>query len=386
MGIEIAIDELGVGNDRIAYVTLPANKNTVIDMMDRAKIFGETFVRIDCCDEFPELNGFEFDEEPTLDELNFLAARIEEICEEPMQKCAYQALLCRPMTTINEAINRTYNLETIPVYPCANYREYGEIVLDNEMLEGLEDVPDEFYDLLDFEKIGRVMAERESGVFIDGYYVVTDCYEPVLVYNEKLPKKSDDWLFRLQITGRNEQQEILTLPTDDKTMSELAEKLFEKHIEDCTCFSFESAIPQIDKRCFHGMEDVRSLNEFAKDFFELSREDAAKCKAVLQNCFCNSVEKLQTVMQNLDRYDFDSSVQDFGEYGEKYILKMLPENFDKDVLTGIGSVVFTGNLFAANGCKFTEYGVVSGLGGQLYSPIIVPEQEQKNDFEMGGIS
>ncbi len=77
MALEIAInDELGIGNDHIAYVTLPANKNTIIDAMDRAKVFGEPFLKIENCDEFPELNGYEFNEEPTLGELNFLAKRL----------------------------------------------------------------------------------------------------------------------------------------------------------------------------------------------------------------------------------------------------------------------------------------------------------------------
>ena len=84
--IEIAIDELGIGNDKTAYVMLPANKNTVIDAMDRAKVFGETFVRIENCDDFPELSGFEFSEEPTLDELNFLAKRLEEISNDTSEK------------------------------------------------------------------------------------------------------------------------------------------------------------------------------------------------------------------------------------------------------------------------------------------------------------
>lgn len=37
--LEIAIDELGIGNDKVAYVTLPANRNDVIDAMDREKIW-----------------------------------------------------------------------------------------------------------------------------------------------------------------------------------------------------------------------------------------------------------------------------------------------------------------------------------------------------------
>ena len=73
--LEIAIDELGIGNDKVTYVTLPANKNAVIDAMDSKKIFDETSLLIVECDEVPELVGYEFKEEPTLDELNFLAKR-----------------------------------------------------------------------------------------------------------------------------------------------------------------------------------------------------------------------------------------------------------------------------------------------------------------------
>lgn len=165
MTFEIAIEEVGSGGNRTAYAMLPANKNTIIDAMDRAKVFGETHVLIERCDKFPELNGYEFSEEPTVDELNFLAKRLEEISGDTSEKYAYRALLHKPMDTISEAINRTYNLQTIPVYTCKNVYEYGEIVLENEMLEELDDVPDEVYDWLDPDKVGRAMADREGGVF-----------------------------------------------------------------------------------------------------------------------------------------------------------------------------------------------------------------------------
>lgn len=141
---EIAIDELGIGSDKVAFVQLPANKNAVIDAMDREKIFGETFLRIAECDEVPELNGFEFSKEPTLDELNFLAKRIEEISADETHKAAYRAILQKPFETINKAVNRTFDLDSIPVFPCKNYAEYGKVVLENDFLEELEDVPDEF--------------------------------------------------------------------------------------------------------------------------------------------------------------------------------------------------------------------------------------------------
>ena len=386
MAFEIAIDELGIGNDKVAYVTLPANKNAVIDAMDRAKIFGETFLRIAACDEIPELEAYEFEEEPTLDELNFLAKRIEEISEDNTQILAYRALLRKPFDTVNEAINRTFNLETVPVYPCNNFYEYGEIVLDNELLEELREVPDEVYDLLDPEKVGRVMAERENGVFIDGYYIIAYSYEPVLMYDEELPEQMDDWIFRLEIAGNSSgKTEILTLPASEKTIAEIPERLGEKRLEDCICADFQSAIPQIDKRIFDSAE-ICSLNLFAKEFSELSRENAAKCKAILQNSPCGDVREILNVMRNLDRYEFDNCINDFSEYGEKFLLKMLPKDFDKEVLSGIGSVEFTRNLLAANGCKFTDYGVISGIDGHLFSPIKSSEQElplaqEQREFE-----
>ena len=277
--LEIAIDELGIGNDKVAYVTLPANKNEVIDAMDREKIFGETFLRITSCDEVPELAGYKFSEEPTLEELNFLAKRIEEIAsdkEDFTSIIAYRALLQKPFDTIREAINRTYNLQTVPVYPCKNLYAYGEIVLENQMLEELDDVPDEVYDLLDPDKVGRAMMEREGGVFIGEYYAIPDSYEPYLEYDDELPERMEDWIFRLEITGNpaeNEDisekvSEVLTLPADEEYMRQLAEKVGEKHIDECVYVGFESAIPQIREDCFESMENIYELNDIVRKFSE----------------------------------------------------------------------------------------------------------------------
>ncbi len=79
MRIWVSIKEFYGSSDRVAYVTLPANKKAVIDAMDRARIFDEPFARIENCDEFPELKGYEFNEEPTLGELNFLTKRLKVI-------------------------------------------------------------------------------------------------------------------------------------------------------------------------------------------------------------------------------------------------------------------------------------------------------------------
>ena len=384
--LEIAIDELGIGNDKVAYITLPANRNDVIDAMDREKIFGETFLRINECDEVPELAGYEFKEEPTLDELNFLAKRLNEFSadkEDFTSIIAYRALLKKPFDTINEAINRTYNLQTIPVYPCKNVYAYGEIVLDNEMLEELDDVPDEVYELLDPDKVGRVMMEREGGVFIDGYYAIPDSYEPTLVYDEELPEHMESWVFRLEITGVpqrpdgifNCEKESLTLPADEEYMQQFAEKIGEKHIDECVCVGFESTIPQISDVCFESMEDIYALNDMARRYSELSREDAAKFKAVLEHELWRGWDKINAILNDLDCYEFDGTINYASEFGAKYLSEMLPPDFDRSLLDGALNDNFGNRILRENKCVITGYGAVSHYGGHLYSMVEAHDQE-----------
>ncbi len=387
---EIAIEELGTDGGKVAYVTLPTNRNAVIDAMDSKKIFDETSLLIVECDEVPKLVGYEFKEEPTLDELNFLAKRIEEISEEKTEILAYRALLQKPFDTIREAINRTYNLQTIPVYPCKNVYAYGEIVLENEMLEGLEDIPDELYDLLDPDKVGRAMMECEGGVFIGGYYAVPSSYEPALVYDEELPERMEDWVFKLEITGNftdnKDDYEVLTLPADEEDMQQLAERFSEKYIVECVCAGFKSAIPQIYDVCFESMENIYAVNDIARRYSELSREDAAKFKAVLEHELWRGWDKINAILNDLDCYEFDGTVNHVSEFGEKYLSEMLPPDFDRSLLKGACTAEFAQKILSANNCAFTEYGVVSKCGGHLYSMVEAPEQEQENTFEMGGIS
>lgn len=383
MAIEIAIDELGIGNDKTAYVMLPANRNIVIDAMDREKIFGKKNIWITVCDEVPELEGYEFSEEPTLDELNFLAKRIDEISSKKTRLAAYRALLQKPFDTIREAINRTYNLENVHVFPCKNVRAYGEVILENELFEDLNNLPDEIYKLLDPDKVGRAMMERENGKFIDVYYVAVDTYEPVLVYDDKLPEPMDDWVFKLEVAGVPEKAEdfgrmkteTLTLPADEEHMQDIAEALGERHIDECVSMKFESMIPHINNDTW-SMEEIYLLNDIAREYAEMSRESAAKFKAVLRKEQPNNLNGVRNIFNSLDQYEANISVYSYPEFASKYLSKILPPDFDRSLLKDACTPVFAEKIICANNCTYNEYGVVSERGGQLYALIEAPQQEQ----------
>lgn len=125
----------------------------------------------------------------------------------------------------------------------------------------------------------------------------------------------EDWIFRLEVakTPKNDDDisklktEILTLPADENYMNDLAGTIGEKRLQDAAYLNFQSSIPQIDENILDSMEDIFMLNDIAKKYAELSREDRAKFKAILEFESCKDIEKIGDVLNSLDRYKFDSS-------------------------------------------------------------------------------
>jgi hypothetical protein len=188
MVFEISIDS----REWADYFALPVDKTEQNRILKMIKSVNNPQLKIGNCKEIPELNGAAFAEHADFAELNFLAKRIEEISKDKTQICAYRALMSEIPDNICEAINCTYGLETIAVYPCESLEKYGEIVLDNDFLEELDEIPYELYNLLDREKVGALMQEREGGMFIDGYYVIPSGYDPVLAYDGIVLPDSDE--------------------------------------------------------------------------------------------------------------------------------------------------------------------------------------------------
>ncbi len=106
------------------------NRYEFNDRLDQAGIFGEYTVSLQEIESANYLRTINLSDEPTVDELDFLAKRLENIFENKYKELAYSAIISQyESVSISEAINRTYGLETVLIYPCNNAAEYGEIVL-----------------------------------------------------------------------------------------------------------------------------------------------------------------------------------------------------------------------------------------------------------------
>lgn len=368
--------------DRYEYITFPVNRYSFNDQLDRAGIFGEYTAEISELENETGLKNIKLSDEPTVGELNFLAKRLEEVCTDKCMALAYNAVISQyDSVSIPEAINCTYGLDTVPVYPCKNAEEYGAVVLENDFLEELNEIPDELYELLDNEKVGKLMQEREKGVFIDGYYAIASSYEPQLVYDDVLPEPMDEWLFKLEVTVMDgddpdeDMLETLTLPAGEERIKELEDK-FGKPASEWVWLSFKSELCVLDSDSMQNADGVEQLNELAVTFSEMSRSEMVKFKAVLEMEQPESVSEAIEISMSLDDYEFDPSTIDLKDYGEKYLSEMLPPDFDRTVLSDGVTAYLGRNISEKNGSQMTEYGILSSAGGQIYSMIEAEQTQQ----------
>ncbi len=247
-------------------------------------------------------------------------------------------------------------------------------MLENDFLEEVKDLPDEVYDLLDRDKIGRLMQEREGGIFMDGYYIIPSSHEPQLVYNDVLPEAMDNWLFKLEVTvmdgddPNEDLVETLTLPAAEKRMNELENK-FGKPVSEWVWLSFESGLEQYECDAIRGAESIGQLNEFAVTVSEMPRHDLMKFKAAFDSEHPENISEAMNISMSLDSYEYDPNVTDLKNYGEKYLSEMLPPDFDRSVLTDGLTGYLGNNISKKNGSHMTSYGMISSAGGGLYEMI-----------------
>ena len=319
-------------------------------------------------------------------EFNFLAKRLDKIFKNECEEIAYRSVISQYETVSTaEAINRTYGLEAVPVFPCGNAEEYGAVVLENDFLEELNEIPDELYSLLDNEKVGRLMQEREGGIFTDGYYVIPFSYEPQLVYDGVLPEPMDGWLFKLEVTVMDgddpdeDMLETLALPASGERIAELENK-FGKPVSEWVWLSFSSGLGILDSDSMQNADGVEQLNEFALTVSEMSRSELVKFKAVLEAEQPESVSEAINISARLDDYEFDPSVTDFVDYGEKYLSEMLPPEFDRSFLSDGVTADLGRNISENNGSCLTEYGMLSSAGGRIYSMIEAEQTQQQGQM------
>ena len=342
-------------------VQLPQTPLELYDILDRLGVdnkYCNVYINIDderIPDEMCE-GGFYDD----LFKLNFLAQRLEQLT--PSYTAGFKAvLMAHEDYNLDDLILVTYGLEAYPIYPCRDYAELGEVVIDNNMIPEVENCPDELVEYLDKESIGRLAAEQFRGTFVGGYYCEVADYEP------------PDMKITIDKPLRNEFQ--ILIGETEKTAQWYALPYNDGYTEE-QVYELRSPLPYIDH-----VEIISKLNELAEKIAALDNADLVKLKAVMELGEIENVEETIVIIDSLSEFEFDPLPRDENSYGKKYLQKLLPQEFDIEVLEAANLVDIGSRILNAKGGMVTSYGIISGQGQELYAPLC-QEQEQSEDEEM----
>lgn len=339
-------------------VQLPKTPLELYDILDRLGVdnnYSNVYINIDD-ERIPKgicVGGFYDD----LFKLNFLAQLLEQLT--PANTAGFKAVLMdHEDYNLDDVILVTYGLDTYPIYPCRDYADLGEVVIDNNMISEVENCPDELVDYLDKTAIGRLAAEQFKGTFVGGYYCEVADYEPPdMEITISKPKRNE---FQILAGTDETTAQWITLPCDQE-------------LSDKDIYGLRSPLPYIEE-----IDNASRLKELAEKVAELDKTDLVKLKALMELAEIDDVSRTIEALDDLSEFDFDPNPRNESEFGREYLLKILPQDFKAEIFDSLNMRDFGKRILDAKEGIATSYGIISGYGQELYTPICT-EQEQTED-------
>ncbi len=379
-----------------AELYLPAARETIEDALQQARVSpGQPCSIIFCYD------GNEFQnclpKSLSLYETSFLVSRYEKM--DDSEKAAFLgcAKMEKVQPDVSRLINISYNLQGCHCVPAENDTALGRFFIAEGFFKNSNDVPEDFLQYLDFEKIGRAMREAGNGVFVDDQYVVNEglpsefqeVYDGIHLPGQPEP---EDFVFKLDLAKLPQDDGTATpcvtflLPASDEDIQKVLKQLDVESLEDCMFYGHTCIVPDIEGE-LTAQEDMNQLNELAARIKEINdRGELPKYKAILQ--FYNhgeydtlTIDDALRHAADIDCYDFFPEVLSPKDYGRKIFAERT--GFPNDDLTFkyLNFENYGCAMMEENGLGPTDYGYIRWNGKPLTYEFTEADQSQ----QMGGL-
>lgn len=357
-----------------ADLELPASRYAIDDALQRAHVPEGGGYELHGFRGFPSFvrSALILSGSKTLEELNLLAVKAGRMNEtqlgayEGILKLRQDADIDHPMS-MKELINAAYNVDSFEFHPgVTNDYDHGAICMQNEMLDLIQDLPDEVFDLLDEEKVGQALRRNDQGTFTSQGYVYRSSKDWQEVYDGvHLPEQPDghSGLISLRLESVDNAPVTdsgvwLELPADEQAMRLALASLGESTFDTCVIAEAESILPSL-KYQLAGDEDIGRLNTLAGRMQAFpDRRTLVKYKAVLELEVCNDLDMQLDIAENLDCYDYDPIILSLEAYAE-YVLKEADFDVNDPAFSGFDFKGYGERCLQGNGFVTTPYGSIA---------------------------
>lgn len=369
-----------------AFLNLPASPFEMLDALDKLRLGGEDTAQFG----IEEYYHFDF-LEPHLSEkhnlfaLNTLAERLSVLDEQ--QSTAFAGLFQmetakgKAPIPLSRIIDLAYSTDCCHVVDEAlNDSQLGRFCAENGFVLGAENLPDEVFDLLDFERIGREHRQREGGVLVartadhPGGYVerhsdLAEAYKTLV-----LTPKAPDYTILLEVShDKNSVQ--LKLPASGEAIDATAGALNEPDWLDLSWDCLDCKVPALIETISFGGMDIESLNQFSKKLTELERKKAVAYKALLDVTGCKDFETSRQLMDTLGQYILSPEFSSPVEVAKGELSLVLCESDAATLAPHLNLHQYGESLIQRCGGRMTEYGLIERTDGQAIQAMETTPQQ-----------
>ena len=352
-------------------LSLPAGKEEIEDALQRAGVPEHGSCHLEYLD-WPEFLGKRLSEYCTLEEINVLAYCISQM--NAGQLDIYEGaveLLWEKMLeerwplwmTEKSLINLSYNLDCYDFYPgvlCD--ADLGEACIEGRKLELIDSLPDDAIELLDPEKVGRYLREKDGGTYTPKGYVLRNTEEFQEIFDGRnFPEMPPELqgIISLQLVNclHPEAASVwIALPAKQDEMIRALESLKAESFDDCVITESRGTVLTFP---LAGDEDIGRLNLLADRIRAFSdgrmRE---KYRAAMELELCSDLDLALDIATNLNCYDFDSEMRSPASYAE-YLLKKSGVDTEDPAFSFFDFQGYGERKIKEAGYIFTAYGLIS---------------------------
>lgn len=362
-----------------AVLYLPASPYEVLDAQDRLRL-GENGSMVWEITEYPQFEELEphIDRSGSFYELNALARRLSELDE--TQSAIFIGLVkmekAKGSIPLPRLIDLAHSTKCCHILTDAlNDSQLGRILAENHNVPGVEHLPKDVFEMLDFEQIGRSARLAEKGVFMTrsadhpGGYVAQ--HQPLMEAAKTLdltPKAPDYTMFLEVSDGYSSVQ--LKLPASEAELDAVPQTLEEPDWLDLSWTCLDCKVPSLTDAVSE-TRDICSVNDFARMLAEMDSEALVIYKALLEAADCRDLLHAGLLAGQLPQYTFSPKISSPADMTKEELSVILCDPEAEMLLPHVDLQNYGEALIKQCGGKLTGYGLIERTDGQ---PIQAPRQ------------
>ena len=277
--------------------------------------------------------------------------------------------------TVQRLLDLAYSTDCCHVVPeVRDDTALGRFYVDNDFLPELEKVPDKVLEMLDYEKIGKMMRQGENSVITPHGYV--ERHSELKQAPADLGKPPRKPAYMMRFLCSNEHQTMsLNLPASQAELNAVLTRLALDNWQETHLECEDTAMPEMWSFTDMAYDGMEQLNRFARCLEELDMNgELVKFKAVAQQLQLSRLEEAIALTGHLDEYSFEPEIHSPRELARDELGVITGEKECKLLLPHLDLDAYGRDVMRRDNGVLGDYGYLARLDGQ---PIQAPRQEME---------